>query len=246
MINTKQASENTVLAYKRDLLNLESYLNSSGWQEIEAASTTALMAYVLYMHKNGKHAATVSRNITVIKNFYKFLYYERVTTHDPAHLLKAPKFTRQPAPKLSPGDISNLLETEQGITTDAKTIRNRAIIALIASTGLNSSTLINLTLGSVNCSESTLTYEHSHEQHSAKLPSSTLKLLETYINTSRTEILQRANSCDPADSSAPLFVNMNGQNLSRQGLWKIIKEYGQSQKQPNLNPRILRGATKND
>jgi len=246
MINTKQASENTVLAYKRDLLSLESYLNSSGWQEIEAASTTALMAYVLYMHKNGKHAATVSRNITVIKNFYKFLYYERVTTQDPAHLLKAPKFTRQPAPKLSQGDISSLLETEQDAATDAKTTRDRAIIALIASTGLNSSTLIDLTLGSINCAESTLTYEHSHEQHFAKLPSSTLKFLEAYINSARTEILQRTSNYNPADPDAPLFVNMNGQNLSRQGLWKIIKEYGQNQAHPNLNPRLLRGASKNN
>lgn len=246
MIHTKQASQNTVLAYKHDILSLESYLQDSGWQDIEAASTTALMAYVLNLHKIGKHAATISRNITVIKSFYRYLYYERVTTYDPAHLLKAPKFTRQPAPKLSQSEVDSLLETKQHQGSDAKSIRDRAIVAFIASTGLSSTVLIGLTLGNLNCPKGTLHYESSHEQHFVTLPESALELLRSYTNTARADILKRADSYTIDDLSAPLFLNMNGKKFSRQGLWKIIKEYGRNQAQANLSPRLLQSAIKDN
>jgi len=235
-----------VLAYKRDLENLESYLNSSGWQDIELASNTALMSYVLHLHKTGKHAATISRSITVIKGFYKYLYYERIIDRDNAHLLKTPKFTRQPAPKLSAQAVDSLLSTEQNSNSSIKTIRDRAIIAVISSTGMQSAALIDLTLGSLDLSSSTLNYQQTHEKLTAKLDPTAQKFLQIYTDVARAEILTRTNSYDPTDTSAPLFVNMKGESISRQGLWKIIKEYGQNQAQPNLSPRLLRGAAKND
>lgn len=239
MADVKGASENTLQAYSRDLLKLENYLSTSNRTTLETVTTTALMAFVLSQHKNGKHASTVSRSIAVIKTFYKHLYYERAINHDPAYQLKPPKIPPGVQSALSKSDKDKLMCTQH---TNPKTIRDHAIAALIASTNIKVSAIIDLNLHDINLSSGTIQYE---ETKKTTLTPDTLEFISTYIIVARNEILK---DIPPQEYPAgvPLFVNMKGQRLTRQGLWKIVRDYGRrAHLESELSPRLLRARLEN-
>ena len=243
MTNAKGAGENTLLAYRRDLCKLENYLSAAGGASIESATTTALMAFVLHLHKNGKHASTISRNIAVIKNFYKHLFYNRTISHDPAHTLKPPKIVRATAPTLSVCDQDKLFGDSGPSDTSTKALRDRSIVVLIFSTGIKASILTELNLDDIDITAGLLRHKHNREFNTIKLTPVVLDLLTAYINFSRNEILSASKTLELSNTIAPLFVNMKGQRLTRQGLWKIIKAYGrQAELDLELNPRLLSGS----
>ncbi|MCL2618590.1 MAG: site-specific integrase, partial [Defluviitaleaceae bacterium] len=225
MSAAKGAGENTLLAYRRDLCALEAYLAEVSPKGIEAATSTALMAYVLRLHKSGKHASTVSRCIAVIKNFYKYLYYERDITSDPALLLRSPKFSRTPPATLSGADRDKLLDSAPTPNSTAKDIRNHAITSVLSFTPIRIGIITELNLCDVDGIAGTITYRNARDTHAADLDPHLREPLMAYIHHARPKILAAANAPHD-DPDAPLFVSMAGRRLTRQGLWKIVKEYG--------------------
>ena len=73
LTNKKRSSENTVLSYMRDLRHMADYFYKTGVTDVAMINSTNLNSYVLDMERNGKSGATVSRSITTIKNFFRFL-----------------------------------------------------------------------------------------------------------------------------------------------------------------------------
>ncbi|MCL2852047.1 MAG: site-specific integrase [Defluviitaleaceae bacterium] len=243
MAAVKNAGDNTLQAYRRDLGKLEWYLSKPGGQGVEAATSTALMAYMLHLHKSGKHASTISRNVAVIKSFYRYLYYEREISRDPAYLLKPPKVLRDAPPTLSQTDRDKLLNKLPSPDTGARSVRNQAITALIFFTDIRVGTLIELNMDHLDIDEGLIRYKNARDEAEIKLEPHVLELLKSYIDTSRPEILKDSYTYRHTDKASPIFVNMQGRRLSRQGLWKIVKEYGrQAQLEHELSPRLLKGA----
>ena len=241
MKNVRNAGENTLLAYCRDLRKLERYLEASGGQSLEAATATALMAYVLHLHKNGMNASTISRNIAVIKNFYKYLYYEQKISRDPAQMLRPPKVFRTEPLTLSQLDQDKLLGRQPSLDDGARTIRDHAITALMFSTKIDVGTLISLDLGDIDLVTGRIGRTGSPDEAWIKLEPKTHESLDIYIKVSRSEILKNSQTFCFAEKTAPLFINMSGHRLSRQGLWKIVKEYGRRVRlEQDLNPRMLK------
>ena len=241
MARDKDAGENTLLAYRRDLCKLEGYLSASGGQGIGSATDTALMAYVLHLHKSGLHASTVSRSIAVIKNFYRYLFYEREISRDPARLLRPPRVVRAASQTLSQPDKDKLLDEAPSSNADARTVRDRAITALMLSTQIRVGALTELNLGDIDLAAGLIRSKNARDESKARLEPDVLEPLEAYINTSRPEILRNSATFRFTDKSAPLFVNMNGRRLSRQGLWKIVRDYGRrAQLEVEISPRLLR------
>jgi len=242
MSEVRNAGENTLLAYQRDLCKLEKYLLDSGASDIKSATSTALMAYVLHLHKSGKHAATVSRNIAVIKNFYKHLYYEREIAQDPALILRSPKVVPRVSPtKLSRSDREKLMSTAPEDLPDARDIRDRAISALISCSQVRSGKVIELNISDVDTDAKTISYRNGNKVSVANLEPHVCDALVTYIKTSRPDLLK---NCENVHEKA-LFLNLSGKRLSRQGLWKIIKDYGRrSQLDADLSPKLLKDSKK--
>ena len=239
----KDAGENTLLAYRRDLCKLEGYLSASGGQGVGNATDTALMAYVLHLHKIGRHASTVSRSIAVIKNFYRYLFYEREISRDPARLLRPPKVVRAASQTLSQPDRDRLLNEAPSPNADARTLRDHAITALMLSAQIKVGALTELNLGDVDLAAGLIRSGNSRDEPEARLEPGVLEPLEVYINISRPEILRNSKTFRFTDKSAPLFVNMNGRRLSRQGLWKIVRDYGRrAQLEIEISPRLLKGS----
>ena len=236
MTNAKGSRLNTVEAYGRDLRQLEDYLDIP----IEEATKTALMAYVLRLYKNGKHPATISRKIAVFKNFYRYLYYQQIIAEDPAIDLKHPRFARDElGASLTEVDKMKLRAARLGPGMSAKEVRDRAITSLIFSTGIKASDLVQLNMEDYDTPTRCLNYQQDTNSETTLLDYDLAELMEAYKDTYRAQILREAFVRDR--NGEPLFLNMKGFRLTRQGVWKIVREYGRTlELSVEISPRILR------
>ena len=89
--NEKQTSKNTEVSYERDLRKMNEYLEAQNVYGVSAVTETNLNAYVMFLEREGRKPATVSRSIASMKAFFHFLEKERRIESDPAWRLKAPK-----------------------------------------------------------------------------------------------------------------------------------------------------------
>ena len=109
MHTEKHTSENTEVSYKRDLKNMEQFLNGQGINQIEKVTATSLNSYVLYLEKIGRKPSTISRSIASMKAFFHYLAKKGKITVDPSENLKAPKIEK----KLP--EIITIEETERSL-----------------------------------------------------------------------------------------------------------------------------------
>ena len=89
--DVKKASENTQIAYRRDLLQMQAYLESQGICQMDKVTRTSLDSYLLYLEREGKATTTISRVLATVKAFFHYGYRMGIITQDPAELVKAPK-----------------------------------------------------------------------------------------------------------------------------------------------------------
>lgn len=225
----KQSSLNTVRAYQNDLRKLESYLSK---QEIENASKiteTSLNSYVLSLEKENMSPSTVSRHIASMKAFLLFLLKNGSIKGDPSERIKAPKVVKKPPQVLEEDKILALLN--QPDLNTSKGIRDKAMLELLYATGIKVSELTNIKLSNVNLSGKYLTCKDKNER-SIPFGNAAKDALNTYIE------LQRKTF--DINNNEYLFLNSQGEQLSRQGFWKILKGYAKEVGIEDINPNMIR------
>ena len=119
----KHTAKNTEVSYHRDLLQMAGFMEEMGITQVEKVTKTSLNSYILYLEKEGKAAATISRELASIKAFFSYLVKERKINRDPAEFLRAPKIERKIPVILTIEEIHALL-AQPGNTT-AKELRDR-------------------------------------------------------------------------------------------------------------------------
>lgn len=228
--NVKGTSENTRVSYERDLHKLKHFLNRQSVEEIGAVTTTNLNSYILYLEKEKFAPSTISRNIAAIKSFYHYLTKDGKVSQDIAEELKAPKVEKKPAEILTEKEVELLL-CQPNLETD-KGIRDKAMLELLYATGIRVSELIalketevNLQLGYITCSERTLPFGGEVET-----------ALKLYIEHARKALVgEKETDC--------LFVNCFGGQMSRQGVWKVLKSYAQKAGiETEITPHMIRNS----
>ena len=91
----KQTSANTEVSYARDLKKMHEYLLAQGIGGVSEVTATSLSSYVLFLEKEGRKPATISRSIASMKAFYHYMEKERRVAADPSEKLKAPKIEKK-------------------------------------------------------------------------------------------------------------------------------------------------------
>ena len=144
----KSASFNTQISYERDLKKLMLYLLDQGVMQVQDVTETSLNSYVLYLEREGKAAATVSRYIASFKGFFEYCYKKGIVQTDPTERLKPPKVEKKFPQILTISETQKLLESPD-MNTD-KGIRDRAMLELLYATGIRVSELISLKILDMN------------------------------------------------------------------------------------------------
>jgi integrase/recombinase XerD len=234
LIKEKHASENTVNAYMKDLEHFRDFIVSRSIDRLSDVSNSDIVAYLMELKKQGRSKSTVNRRLTSIRTFYKYLLREGKVRENPAEDIKSPRIEKKDIEFLSIDEVNRLMTLPDEST---KGIRDRAILELMYATGIRASELIdmklddlNMRMGFVKC-----TGEHS-KARIIPIGRPARHALEDYVYDARPVLLKKS-------TNEKLFVNYAGESMTRQGLWKILKEYGEEAGlKIRLTPQVLRNS----
>ncbi len=228
----KQASENTVQSYRRDLMQMITYLEEKEIREAAKVTKTSLHGYILHMEEQGKAATTISRMMAAMKAFFNYECMQACIRRNPAESLHAPKVEKKAPVILSVDQVSALLAQPSGQTP--KEIRDKAMLALLYATGIRVSELIGIQMEDINMNIGFLVCRDGERERTIPFGRSAKAVLEEYLEHARNELLR-------GKGSDYFFVNCTGGAMSRQGFWKIIKYYGEKAGiEEDITPHTLR------
>ena len=226
----RKLSENTLQSYKHDLYDYFEYL-SANKLTITTARKNSVTAYISLMQRNGKSATTVARALASIRGLYKYLNIIERIKRNPTDGISAPGVERKLPEILTIKEVDRLLSGPSG--DDFKSIRDKAMLELLYATGIRVSELIALKVDDIEVDKEILRCEGEGRR---VLPFGILAktAIEKYL-----EISPFHNGTK--EQSTYLFVNVYGKPLTRQGFWKIIKQYQKNAGiEKEINPKILR------
>ncbi len=231
LITEKKASLNTLSSYLRDI---GQYLR---WEEDEgiAADQTQqedVERYVKCLAGKGKSVATVTRSLASLKSFYTFLMGVGAVSVNPAKGITPTKVERKLPRILTSKEVDLFLEQPQ--PTDAKGCRDKAMLELLYATGIRVSELIGLNVEHLNLTAGFIRCVGRGKERVIPLYPAAVRVLAEYVNRVRPQMLEH-------QGENALFLNMNGERMSRQGFWKIIKHYQERAGiQKEITPHTLR------
>lgn len=212
----KKSSENTILSYRRDLKKFCGYMEKHQIRNILQVTVTNLNSYLISMETSHFAPSTISRNLAVLKTFFAYLCRKGLMKENPAMGFKAPKVEKKVPEVLSVEEVSLLLGQPSGNSN--KAIRDRAMLELLYATGMRVSELVDLKVDDLNLAAGYIRCDDNGRERMIPCGGAAQEALKDYVRNARPAMISRA------DEKA-LFVNCNGTSLSRQGLWKLLKQY---------------------
>lgn len=228
----KRLSMNTLQSYRRDIEQYFIYLQEINLQNISNSNKTTVITYLLYLQKKGRATSTISRNLASIRSFYQYIAKNKLIEQDPTAELESPKVEKKLPQILSPEEVELLLEQPQCV--DLKGYRDKAMLELLYATGIRVSELIQLDFQDLNIDMAYIKCNKGSRERMIPIGSMAISALKEYLSKSRPLLIQH-------NDEKALFVNINGGRLTRQGFWKIIKQYkNQAQISKDITPHTLR------
>lgn len=233
LVKVKQASVNTVSSYIRDIRQFAHWLSENAYIDVVSAQEDVFYNYIDYLRQEGKSGATVSRNLASLKNFYSYLvssgFLESSPVPSAIHIERGEKKLPQ---ILTGKEVERLLS--QPACVDAKGYRDKAMLEVMYATGIRVSELIDLNLEDINLDLGILKCVSEKKSRAIPLYPAALRALAIYIRDVRVGMV-----ASPAEKA--LFVNVNGERMSRQGFWKILKQYqNKAGIEKDITPHTLR------
>nr|WP_326212491.1 site-specific tyrosine recombinase XerD [uncultured Oscillibacter sp.] len=231
LVREKHASQNTVSSYLRDISQFADYLQARGPELLEVTAET-VQAYMDWMLSRGKSAASVTRFLASVKSFYNFQIFSGKVKANPAKGVAAAKAERKYPKILTSKEVDLFLEQPQCV--DAKGFRDHAMLELLYATGIRVSELITLDLEDLNLAAGFIHCSSKGKERIIPLYRTAVKALQDYAWKIRPQLISD-------EEETALFVNMNGERMSRQGFWKIIKYYQEKAGiEKEITPHTLR------
>ena len=228
----KKMAVNSLKAYGRDVRDFAKFLMEKGFDDFGDAGNAAVVSYILYLGKSGLSSSTVNRKTAAVRTLYRFLVKRGYAEENPAEDIRTPKIEKKSVEYLSIEETERLLEQPDD---SVKGRRDRAMLELMYATGMKVSEIveadlddINLKMGFIACGDD--------DKNMRIIPMGSLcrEAMRIYLENSREELA--------ADSEQKaIFVNVNGERLTRQGVWKIIRGYAaKAGIEKKITPQVLR------
>lgn len=227
----KKASANTVSSYLRDVNQF-----AVGMQSLSIPLGEVLPGdverYTQSLLRKGKSVATVTRATASIKSFYSCLQKQGYVSSNPARGVVTAKVERKLPQILTGREVELFLAQPE--CTDLKGYRDRAMLELLYATGIRVTELISLQVDDLNLPGGFLRCSGKEKERMIPLYPAAIRALTDYIQIVRPQLVT-----EPEQTA--LFVNMNGDPMSRQGFWKLVKYYqGKAGIQKEITPYTLR------
>ena len=228
-------SPNTLEAYSRDVREFIAFEGSRSMTDITETSGTEIVAFLHELKISGKSAATVNRKLASLRAFFNYLIEAGLMKDNPTTAIRSPRIDRKNLEYLTIEEVDRLLSVPDD---SIKGIRDRAILELLYATGIRVSELIDADVSDINLRMGFITCAgEKRKPRIVPLGRPARAALENYIYDGRSALI-KGNKDETA-----LFVNYYGKRITRQGLWKLLKEYGvKAGLDHKLTPNIIRNS----
>lgn len=229
----KSLSENSVMAYERDLKKLRDYCTMRGIDPLQA-SFDDLQAFVFDSFKQITNARTQSRILSGVHSFYRFLIYTHKIEADPSELLEMPELNQYLPEVLTVEEINALVDAIDVSTAEGQ--RNRAIIEMLYGSGLRVSELVNLKLSDMYLEDGFMrVLGKGSKQRLVPISDESKKQFLLWMECRRASVIEQDGQGDYA------FLNRRGHQLTRVMIFTIIKRLcAAAGIQKNISPHTLR------
>lgn len=215
-------SENTLEAYARDLSQFAAFVAHLGRGEDEpreedaiGAGQSSVAAFIAHGIESGMSASSVSRQLSALRGFFRFLVREGHIERDPTANLDTPRQAQRLPRALTGEEVDRLLAAPSG--NDPRSLRNRAMLELLYASGLRVSELVSLSIrdidlevGYVRC------IGKGNRERIVPMGQSAVWAVQHYLALGRRELA-------PASDDDSLFITSRGAGMTRQAFWKMIK-----------------------
>jgi integrase/recombinase XerD len=215
----KTLSENSVMAYKRDIEKLRQYLLITNKTDIppENIDLKNLQEFIWWLSDMGMGATSQTRIISGIRAFYKYLLLEDIIDIDPSQLLDLPKTSRKLPDTLSVAEIERIIETIDLSKKEGE--RNRAIIEMLYGCGLRVSELTDLKISNLYFDTDFIRVTgKGKKERLVPIGDMAKRRLQIYL-----EFVRPQRKAQKADEDI-VFLNNRGGKLSRVMIFYIVKQ----------------------
>lgn len=220
-------SKNTINSYENDLNKFEEYYKSKDLLEITSKD---IEKYIQTL--SDLAPTTVSHNISSLKTFYSYFLKQGRIFNNPTDGIKSPKLGIHLPTYLTIDEVNKLLDIE---VTDAFSSRNKAILELMYATGLRISEVISLEFKNIDYDECIIrVMGKGSKERIVPVNDYAIKYLKEYIDNYRPELVKN-------EINNYIFLNNHGRMLTRQGIFKMIKNYAALKNiKKTIGPHTLR------
>ena len=220
--SVKDYSKNTVGSYKRDALVFVRFLEERGVHDIAEVTEDMVSEYQTHLKEKKMAVSSIMRYNTTLKNFFTYLVENGNISENPAEVIKSPTLSKKSPRVLTDTETMELLNQEFSDTP--KGMRDKAILEMLYSTGLKTSEIIELKLDNIDMGLGCVIIpKQGPNEGDRVIPygKMTRNAVTTYLLTARKDLLGNK------EDNGYIFLNCDGNRLSRQGVWKLVKFYAQ-------------------
>ncbi len=222
-------SKATISSYLNDIKIFTEFTNNKDYKKINHQD---IESFIEHLYKEKKSILTIIHYISIINLFYKFLESEKIITENPCNKISIPHKPKTLPKYLTVEEVNKLLDIE---LNNAFNYRDKAMLELMYATGIRVSELLNLKYYEIDLNEAIIRIMgKGNKERIVPFGDVALKYIKIYIENYRKKILKNKNS-------EYLFINYQGNKLSRQSFFKLIKNLGIKKGiTKNISPHILR------
>lgn len=212
-------SFNTIDSYRNDLKRyLEFVTAEKKYSDLNEITSKDVSAFVQLLNSLGLSPKSISRNLSAIRTFHKYLMNEDMLENDPAENIDMPKMPKTLPSVLEIAEVEKILE--QPDTLEHLGIRDRAMLELIYACGLRISELLSLKQNDIRTDAGFLrVFGKGSKERMVPVGDVAMNWILVYQEKVRPHLLGKQSSDDA------LFLNSRGKKMSRMGFWKIVKRY---------------------
>jgi integrase/recombinase XerD len=227
------SSRLTSEAYGRDLARFALYSRIKGAQNAQEVNATTLRNYLYHLKDLGLAPASIRRNVSAVRTYFKFLVNEGLVMRDPSERLEAPKRWRTLPDVLSVEEVTRLLEAPS--LDEPLAFRDRAMLELAYGAGLRVSEWISIGVKDILFDESLIrVFGKGAKERIVPIGRKAMAAIAIYERELRPKL-------ERGSGKGALFLNARGVPLTRMGAWKILRKYvDQAQISKHVSPHTLR------
>ena len=227
-------ARNTLIAYQRDLKSYVAALIDVGRDDIATVTTEEVNDFFVSLRKEGLATSTIGRKISAVRGLHRFLVAEDLSSADPTASLLSPKQPKALPKALNVEEVLRLLDVPD--RSSALGARDSALLEFLYASGARVSETVDLDMNDIDLSERiAIVTGKGDRQRVVPIGTHAVLAIEAYLPF-RLSLRRELRDADR------LFVNARGKGITRQSVWRIVREHAQSAgiKSERVSPHVLR------